>query len=61
VNLAGLPGISIPCGFSRGLPVGLQLIAPHFEEGRLLNFGHAFQLATDWHAKAPAPATGAAA
>jgi aspartyl-tRNA(Asn)/glutamyl-tRNA(Gln) amidotransferase subunit A len=54
VNLAGLPGLSIPCGFSQGLPVGLQLIGPHFEEGRLLNFAHVFQRATDWHARTPA-------
>jgi aspartyl-tRNA(Asn)/glutamyl-tRNA(Gln) amidotransferase subunit A len=53
VNLAGLPGMSIPCGFSGGLPVGLQLIGPHFAEGRLLNFAHAFQQATDWHARTP--------
>jgi aspartyl-tRNA(Asn)/glutamyl-tRNA(Gln) amidotransferase subunit A len=59
VNLAGLPGISVPCGFSGGLPVGLQLIAPHFEEGRLLNFAHQFQDATDWHARVP-PAGGPA-
>jgi aspartyl-tRNA(Asn)/glutamyl-tRNA(Gln) amidotransferase subunit A len=53
VNLAGLPGMSIPCGFAGGLPVGLQLIGPHFEEGRLLNFAHVFQQATDWHARTP--------
>jgi aspartyl-tRNA(Asn)/glutamyl-tRNA(Gln) amidotransferase subunit A len=53
VNLAGLPGLSIPCGFSNGLPVGLQLIGPVFEEGRLLNFGHRFQQATDWHTRSP--------
>jgi aspartyl-tRNA(Asn)/glutamyl-tRNA(Gln) amidotransferase subunit A len=54
VNLAGLPGLSIPCGFSGGLPVGLQLIGPHFEEGRLLNFAHQYQQATDWHLREPA-------
>jgi aspartyl-tRNA(Asn)/glutamyl-tRNA(Gln) amidotransferase subunit A len=54
VNLAGLPGLSIPCGFSAGLPVGLQLIGPHFEEGRLLNFAHRYQQATDWHLREPA-------
>ncbi len=48
-NLAGLPGISIPCGFVDGLPVGLQLIAPHLEEARLLGAAHAFQQQTDWH------------
>ncbi|MBL8224746.1 MAG: Asp-tRNA(Asn)/Glu-tRNA(Gln) amidotransferase subunit GatA [Chromatiales bacterium] len=54
VNLAGLPGLSIPCGFSGGLPVGLQLIGPHFEEGRLLNFAHQYQQATGWHLREPA-------
>ena len=51
-NLAGLPGISIPCGFVDGLPVGLQLIAPHLEEARLLGAAHAFQQQTDWHRRA---------
>jgi aspartyl-tRNA(Asn)/glutamyl-tRNA(Gln) amidotransferase subunit A len=54
VNLAGLPGLSIPCGFSGSLPVGLQLIGPHFEEGRLLNFAHQYQQASDWHLREPA-------
>ncbi len=53
VNLAGLPGISIPCGFAAGLPVGLQLIGPHFGEGRLFGFAHAFQRETDWHTRRP--------
>jgi len=53
VNLAGLPGISVPCGFSSGLPVGLQLIANHFREGRLLNAAHMFQKETDWHVRTP--------
>ena len=54
VNLAGLPGMSIPAGFSAGLPVGLQLIGNYFGEGRLLNVAHAFQQASDWHRQAPA-------
>jgi aspartyl-tRNA(Asn)/glutamyl-tRNA(Gln) amidotransferase subunit A len=53
-NLAGLPGLSLPCGFVDGLPMGLQLIGPHFAEDRLLNAGHAYQSATDWHRRAPA-------
>jgi aspartyl-tRNA(Asn)/glutamyl-tRNA(Gln) amidotransferase subunit A len=53
VNLAGLPGASVPCGFVRGLPVGLQLIAPAFGESRLLNFAHQYQQATDWHERSP--------
>jgi aspartyl-tRNA(Asn)/glutamyl-tRNA(Gln) amidotransferase subunit A len=55
VNLAGLPGMSIPCGFdSKGLPVGLQIIGNYFREAQMLNVGHQYQLATDWHARAPA-------
>jgi aspartyl-tRNA(Asn)/glutamyl-tRNA(Gln) amidotransferase subunit A len=48
-NLAGLPGLSLPCGFVDGLPMGLQLIGPHFSEAKLLNAAHQFQLQTDWH------------
>jgi aspartyl-tRNA(Asn)/glutamyl-tRNA(Gln) amidotransferase subunit A len=53
-NLAGLPGISIPCGFSNNLPVGLQLVGAHFAEGRLLNLAHRYQQVTDWHRRMPA-------
>jgi aspartyl-tRNA(Asn)/glutamyl-tRNA(Gln) amidotransferase subunit A len=53
VNLAGLPGMSIPAGFVDGLPVGLQLIGNYFDEARLLNVAHQFQQATDWHRCAP--------
>lgn len=52
-NLAGLPGMSIPCGFDNGLPVGLQLIGNYFEEGRLLNVAHQYQQSTDWHTRSP--------
>ncbi|WP_150428574.1 Asp-tRNA(Asn)/Glu-tRNA(Gln) amidotransferase subunit GatA [Dechloromonas sp. CZR5] len=53
VNLAGLPGMSIPCGFAGGLPVGLQLIGNYFAENQLLNVAHRYQQATDWHARRP--------
>jgi aspartyl-tRNA(Asn)/glutamyl-tRNA(Gln) amidotransferase subunit A len=53
LNLAGLPGISIPCGQTRGLPVGLQIIGHYFAESRLLNIAHRFQQATDWHSQIP--------
>jgi aspartyl-tRNA(Asn)/glutamyl-tRNA(Gln) amidotransferase subunit A len=54
VNLAGLPGLSIPCGFdSGGLPVGLQIIGNYFSEAHMLNVAHQYQLATDWHTRAP--------
>ncbi len=53
VNLAGLPGMSIPAGFVNNRPVGLQLIGKHFDEARLLNIAHGFQKATDWHIKVP--------
>jgi aspartyl-tRNA(Asn)/glutamyl-tRNA(Gln) amidotransferase subunit A len=52
-NLAGLPGLSLPCGFVDGLPMGLQLIGPHFSESKLLNAAHRFQTATDWHDRSP--------
>ena len=53
-SLAGLPGMSIPCGFdSRGLPVGLQVIGNHFSEARMLNAAHQYQKATDWHLRVP--------
>jgi aspartyl-tRNA(Asn)/glutamyl-tRNA(Gln) amidotransferase subunit A len=52
-NLAGLPGVSLPCGFVDELPMGLQLVGPHFSESRLLNAAHQFQQATDWHRHAP--------
>jgi aspartyl-tRNA(Asn)/glutamyl-tRNA(Gln) amidotransferase subunit A len=53
-NLAGVPAMSIPCGFVRDLPVGLQIAGPHFAEGKLLNVAHAFQKETDWHRRIPA-------
>ena len=53
LNLAGMPGMSVPCGFANGLPVGLQLIGNYFAEERLLNAAHQFQQATDWHRQRP--------
>ena len=53
-NLAGLPGMSIPCGFGAGnMPVGLQLIGNYFDEARMLNVAHRYQQATDWHLHMP--------
>ena len=49
VNIAGLPALSVPCGFSDGLPVGMQLIGPHLSEPTLLRIGHAYEQATEWH------------
>jgi aspartyl-tRNA(Asn)/glutamyl-tRNA(Gln) amidotransferase subunit A len=57
LNLAGLPGMSVPCGFSStGLPIGLQIIGNYFDEARLLQIAHAYQSATDWHTHRPAEA-----
>ncbi|HTT02760.1 MAG TPA: Asp-tRNA(Asn)/Glu-tRNA(Gln) amidotransferase subunit GatA [Steroidobacteraceae bacterium] len=52
-NLAGLPAMSVPCGFVGALPVGLQIIGPHFAEERLLNAAHLYQRETDWHVRIP--------
>ena len=53
-NLAGIPGISIPCGFTKGgLPIGLQILAPHFEEEKLLRVARMHERATDWHTRRP--------
>lgn len=53
-SMAGIPALSIPCGFSaEGLPVGLQIIAPQYAEEKLLQVGHAYQTLTDWHRRFP--------
>jgi Asp-tRNA(Asn)/Glu-tRNA(Gln) amidotransferase A subunit family amidase len=51
--LLGLPVVSVPCGFVRGLPVGLALVGRRFEDGTVLSAAEAFQEATDWHARRP--------
>jgi len=53
VNLAGVPGLSVPCGFSNGLPIGLQIIGKHFDEATVLRVGHAFEQATEYHKQRP--------
>jgi aspartyl-tRNA(Asn)/glutamyl-tRNA(Gln) amidotransferase subunit A len=53
-NVYGLPTISVPCGFTQsGLPIGLQIAGPHFGEGQVLAFAHAFEQATEWHTHIP--------
>ena len=53
VNLAGLPGMSVPVGFSKGLPIGMQIIGNYFSEHRLLQVAHRYQGVTDWHQQSP--------
>ncbi|MDQ1004357.1 aspartyl-tRNA(Asn)/glutamyl-tRNA(Gln) amidotransferase subunit A [Neobacillus niacini] len=53
VNLAGVPGISVPCGFDNGLPLGLQIIGKHFDEETIYRVAHAFEQATDYHKQKP--------
>jgi aspartyl-tRNA(Asn)/glutamyl-tRNA(Gln) amidotransferase subunit A len=53
INLAGLPGMSVPAGFVNDLPVGLQLVGNFFAEARLLNIAHSYQKVTDWHTRTP--------
>ena len=52
-NLAGIPAMSVPCGFAHALPVGLQLMGDFFDEARLLNVAHRYQQVTDWHTRRP--------
>ncbi|MBI79393.1 MAG: Asp-tRNA(Asn)/Glu-tRNA(Gln) amidotransferase subunit GatA [Pseudomonadota bacterium] len=57
-NLAGLPALSVPCGFSSGLPVGMQLIGTHLNESLILKIGHYFQKETNWHLQSPSILSG---
>ncbi len=52
-NLAGIPGLSVPCGFSDGLPVGLQILGKQFDEEAILRVGYAYEQATDWRKEKP--------
>jgi aspartyl-tRNA(Asn)/glutamyl-tRNA(Gln) amidotransferase subunit A len=52
-NMAGLPGLSVPAGFIDGLPIGLQMLGPHFSESKLLNVAHQYQQLTNWHQQTP--------
>ncbi len=53
INLAGVPAMSVPAGFAKGMPVGLQIIGNYFAEDKLLNIAHRYQQITDWHQQAP--------
>ena len=53
VNIAGVPAISLPCGFANGLPIGLQLIGPSLGEEAILRAAYTYEQATDWHKSAP--------
>ena len=53
INIAGLPSISVPCGFSQGLPVGMQLVGPHLSEETLLRVAYAYEQASEWHETTP--------
>src|SRR5207302_1505807 len=52
-SIAGLPGINVPCGFSKGLPVGIQIIGPQFSESLILNVAFKYEQATKWHLEKP--------
>ncbi|MCX9010838.1 MAG: amidase family protein, partial [Candidatus Methanoperedens sp.] len=53
INLAGVPSISVPCGFSDGLPIGMQIIGKHFDEASILRAAYTFEENTDFHTRRP--------
>jgi aspartyl-tRNA(Asn)/glutamyl-tRNA(Gln) amidotransferase subunit A len=54
INLAGLPALSLPCGFDQdGMPIGMQVIGRHFDEAMILRVGHVYEQSTEWHKKRP--------
>jgi aspartyl-tRNA(Asn)/glutamyl-tRNA(Gln) amidotransferase subunit A len=53
LNAAGLPGLAVPCGFTEGLPISMQLVGRPFDEATVLRAGEAYQQRTDWHTKQP--------
>ncbi|MFQ6073258.1 MAG: amidase family protein, partial [Methanosarcinales archaeon] len=53
INLAGVPSISVPCGFKNGLPIGMQIIGKHFDEKTILQVAHTYEQNTEWHNKRP--------
>jgi aspartyl-tRNA(Asn)/glutamyl-tRNA(Gln) amidotransferase subunit A len=53
INIAGIPGISVPAGFVDGLPVGMQILGKHFDEATLLRIAFAYEQATNWHKQKP--------
>ena len=52
-NMAGIPGIAVPCGFSDGLPVSLQVLGRSFDEQTILRVAHAYEQSTEWHKRRP--------
>src|SRR5262249_13734052 len=54
INIAGIPGLSVPCGFEDGLPIGLQVLGRAFDEATILRVAHAYEQAADWRARRPA-------
>ena len=53
ISMAGVPTVAVPCGFSDGLPIGMQIVGRPFDEQTALRVAHAYEAATDWHEKRP--------